>query len=250
MAPMQRMHTVGKFVIKYGTPVREKNPKLPTEEELANSEVTLLEGKERRLFHAPKVSAGGPASKLGAALFATTTAEQNERAGKSDVDAALHPLPPTVPALAPEAKADEPGGAKSGGKADAVQAKKEAAKMDKNVPKAIPKPILPDGKPVKMKVSEFGEPRVISAGALLDVYDAIVKKLTDRGLIGVYVITELNPRQPDPKQADVRAPGVMDVKVTVFLSEVAKIRTIARKIPFKLTALPKINDDEARTGSR
>ena len=237
---MQRTYTVGKFVIKYGTPVREKNPKLPKEEELSASVVTLLEGKEKKLFHVAKVPGAG-ASKSGA-LFGTTTAEQNERAEKSDVDAALHPPLPvsTVPAVAPVAK--------PGAKTEAKPGKKEAVKAEKNVPKAIPKPILPDGTPVKLKVSDFGEPRVISAAALLDVYDAIVKKLTDRGLIGVYVLTELNPRLADPKLADVRAPGVMDVKVTVHLSEVAKIRTIARKIPFKLSALPKLNDDDAPDG--
>ena len=245
---MQRMYTVGKFVIKYGTPVREKNPKLPKEEELPASVVTLLEGREKKLFHVAKVPATG-ASRQGGALFGTTTAEQNERAGKSDVDVALHPPPPsTVPAVAPGAKPDEPAGAKPGVKADVKPGKKEAAKAEKNIPIAIPKPIQPDGNPVKLKVSDFGEPRVISAAALLDVYDAIVKKLTDRGLIGVYIITELNPRLADPKMADLRAPGVLDVKVTVFLSEVAKIRTIARKIPFKLTALPKLNDDEAPDG--
>ena len=239
---LQRMYTVGKFVIKYGTDVRAKNPKLPTEEELATSEVTLIEGQEKKLFHVAKTPSGG-ATKQGGGLFGTTSAEQNERAEKNDDDQALHPPPPisltpvtpVTPAVVPGAKP---------GKKEAAEAAKAAAKAEKNAPKAIPKPILPDGKPVKLKVAEFGEPRVISAMGMLDVYDAIVNKLTDRGLIGVYILADVNPR----KGVDERVPGVMDVKVTVFISELAKIRTIARKIPFKIKSLPKLNDDDAPDG--
>ena len=235
--PMQRMYTVGKFIIKYGTPVREKNPKLPSEEGLAETTVTLLEGREKRLYHVAKVPAAGLAKTAGP-LFTGTNATQNERAEKTDDDAALHPAP-----LTPAAPAPGPSGS-----AEKKLTKKEAANAEKNIPKAIPKPVLAEGTPVKMKVSDFGAPRVISAAALLDVYDAIVKNLTDRGLIGVYILTELNPRLPDPKKADVRPPGVQDVTVTIFISEVAKLRTIARKIPFKLSALPKLNDDDAPDG--
>jgi hemolysin activation/secretion protein len=234
--PLQRMYTVGKFAITYGTDVRERNPKLPKEAELSASVVTLIEGKNSALYHVAKSPTGG-ASKSGGGLFGVTHSEQNERAEKFDGDQALHPpMPvpavPVTPVVAPGAKPD----AKAG--------KKEIAKADKNVPKAVPKPILPDGKPVKLKVSVFGEPRAISAMAMLDVYDAVVKKLTDRGLIGVYIMADVNPR----KGVDERLPGVLDVKVTVFISEVAKIRTIARKVPFKFGDLPKINDDDAPDG--
>ena len=228
---LERMYTVGKFVIQYGTDVRERNPKLPKEEELAASEVTLIEGKDKRLFHVAKTPAAG-ASKQGGGLFGTTSAEQNERAEKSDKDQVLHPPQPlSVTPAEPVAVLGTKAAAK-------------AAKAEKNIPKAIPKPIQGDGTAVKLKVSDFGEPREISAMALLDVYDGIVKKLTDRGLIGVYILADVNPRKP----ADNRAPGVKDVKVTVNISEVAKIRTIARKIPFKLKALPKLNDDDAPDG--
>ena len=243
--PLERMYTVGKFIITYGTDVRERNPKLPKEEELSASTVSLLEGKERKLFHVAKLSAASAAkasaakagaAKTGGGLFGTTTSDQNERAEKSDDDLALHPPMPVsmagpAPVPAPNAKAE------------AKPAKKDATKTEKGIPKAIPKPILPDGKPVKLKVSEFGEPRAISAMAMLDVYDAVVKKLTDRGLIGIYILADVNPR----KGVDERAEGVMDVKVTVFISEVAKIRTIARRIPYRL-AFPKINDDDAPDG--
>ncbi len=242
---LQRMYTVGKFVIQYGTDVRAKNPKLPTEEELATSVATLIEGQEKKLFHVAKTPSGS-ATKQGGGLFGTTSGEQNERAEKNDDDQALHPpLPISLTPVTPAAPVAAPGA--KGTKADVKLGKKEAAdaaKAEKNVPKAIPKPILPDGKPVKLKVSEFGEPRVISAMGMLDVYDAIVKKLTDRGLIGVYILADVNPR----KGVDERAPGVMDVKVTVFISELAKIRTIARKIPFKIKSLPKLNDDDAPDG--
>jgi hemolysin activation/secretion protein len=257
--PMQRMYTVGKFVVKYGTDVRERNPKLPSEAELSASVVTLLEGQGTALFHIPKHPAAG-AAKAGAGLFGVTSAEQNERAEANDEDQALHPpeAAPTAPA-APVAPATTPG-AKP---AKTEPAKKEPAKPEKNAPKVIPKP---SGKVVKMKVSDFAAPRGISAMALLDVYDALVKKLTDRGLIGVYILTELNPRLPNEKEADLRAPGVLDVNVTVWVSEVAKVRTIARKIApnsFKLGNskkgeapkskftegdLPKINDDDAPDG--
>ena len=245
LPPPQRMYTVGKFLIKYGTDVRERNPKLPKEEDLSASVVTLIEGPEKKLFHLAKVPASA-ASKQGGVLFGATSAEQNERAEKSDEDQALHPPLPVsaVPENPAGAKPGEPAGAKPDTKAGAKPVKKEQAKAEKNIPKAIPKPIHPDGSPVKLKVSDFGEPRVISAMAMLDVYDAVVKKLTDRGLIGVYILADVNPR----KGVDERAPGVMDVKVTVFISEVAKIRTIARKIPFKLRSLPKLNDDDAPDG--
>ena len=39
----ERIYRVGKFVIKYGTDVRKRSPKLPTEEKLAASTVALLE---------------------------------------------------------------------------------------------------------------------------------------------------------------------------------------------------------------
>lgn len=238
--PLQRMYTVGKFLIKYGTDVQERNPKLPNEEELSASVVTLLEGRDRKLFHVAKNPIAG-ATKQGGALFGTTGAEQNTGTELNDVDQALHPPPPV--SAAPAAAS----GVKPAAKPETKQSKAEAAKAakaDKNLPKAIPKPFQPDGNPVKMKVSEFGDPRAISAMAMLDVYDAVVKKLTDRGLIGIYILADVNPR----KGVDERVPGVMDVKVTVFISEVAKIRTIARKIPFKLKALPKLNDDDAPDG--
>ncbi|MEO6787305.1 MAG: hypothetical protein ABI318_14325 [Chthoniobacteraceae bacterium] len=224
--------------MKYGTDVRERNPKLPTEAELAASVVTLLEAKGGAFFHIAKSSPAAGQTTAGGGLIGTTNASQNERAEKSDVDQALHPplpLPvtPVTPAAVP------------GAKPDATPAKKESAKPDKNIPKAIPKPVGPE-KPVRLKVSDFGAPRTISAMALLDVYDAMVKKLTDRGLIGVYIKADVNPRMA--VNNDARVPGVLDVNVTVFISEVAKIRTIARKIPFKLTELPKINDDDAPDG--
>ncbi len=248
--PMQRTYTVGKFVIKYGTDVRERNPKLPTEADLANSVVSLLEGQGTALFHMPKSPAAG-AKKSGPGMFATTGAEQNERAESSDEDPALHPPEAAAP-VAPPTKPE----AKPAGKPEDKTAKKEQAKAPRNVPKVIPKP---SGKVVKLRVSEFGTPRTISAMALLDVYDALVKKLTDRGLIGVYILTDLNPRLPTG--GDVRPPGVTDVTVTVFVSEVAKIRTIARKIAppslkfgrkkndtFTEGDLPKINDEDAPDG--
>ena len=234
--PLERMYTVGKFIVKYGNDVQERNPKLPKESELSASEVMLLEMPDRRLYHVAKLPVATGSTKGSRGLAATTTAEQNEQSGKSDEDEALHPpMPvPSTPAAAPAAPSVKPA------KKDAVK----LAKEDKNTPKAIPKAGT-TGKSAKFKVSDFGEPRPMSAMALLDVYDAIVKKLNDRGIIGVYVLADVNPR----KGADDRdkAQGVVDIKVNVFISEVAKIRTIARKIPFKL-ALPKINDDDAPDG--
>ena len=231
--PLEQMYTVGKFIVKYGNDVQERNPKLPKEVELAASEVMLLETPDRRLFHIAKVPAATGASKAGGGLVSTTTAEQNEQAGKSDEDEALHPPMPVSakPAAAPAGKP---------AKKDAVKPTKE----DKNTPKAIPKAGT-KGTPAKFKVSDFGEPRPMSAMALMDVYDAIVKKLNDRGLIGVYILADVNPRKGVDERD--KAQGVIDIKVNVHISEVAKIRTIARRIPFKL-ALPKINDDDALDG--
>ena len=231
--PLQRMYTVGKFIVKYGNDVQERNPTLPKEAELAASEVVLQEAPDRRLFHIAKVPAGTGAAKAGGGLLSTTTAEQNLEAGKSDEDEALHPPLPAsaTPSAAPAVKPSKKDGAKP-------------AKEDKNTPKAIPKAGT-KGRQVKLKVSEFGDPRAMSAMALLDVYDAVVKKLTDRGLIGVYILADVNPRKGVDERD--KAQGVVDVKVTVFISEVAKIRTIARRIPYKL-ALPKINDDDAPDG--
>ncbi|MEO6753945.1 MAG: hypothetical protein ABIP85_19360 [Chthoniobacteraceae bacterium] len=235
--PLERMYTVGKFVVKYGTDVQQRNPKLPKEEELAGSEVMLMDEPGKGLFHIPTPPTAG-ASKTAGSLVAITSAEQNERGEKTNEDLALHPPLPA----APDPVAPKP-------TADAKPGKKEAAKLtkeEKNAPKGIPK-AQPKGTQVKLKVSAFGEPRAISAMALLDVYDAVVKKLTDRGLIGVYILADVNPRNG----ADTRE-GVLDVKVQVFISEVAKIRTIARKIPYKFRqteiVLPKINDDDAPDG--
>jgi hemolysin activation/secretion protein len=224
--PLQRIYQVGKFVIQYGTDVQKRNPKLPTEDELSASVVTLIEGQDRKLFHLAKTRSAG-AAKAGGPVFGTTTAAENVAKEQTDEDQALHP--PAPPAVAPVAVP----AAKPGAKIEPKQSKKAAAIMEKNIPKAIPKPLHAEGTPVSLKVSDFSEPRLMSAMAMLDVYDAVVKKLTDRGLIGI---------------TDERMPGVMDVKVTVFISEVAKIRTIARKIPFQLKAMPKLNDDDAPDG--
>lgn len=230
LPPMQREYTVGKFVIVYGTDVRARNPKLPAESELSASEVSLLEARGK-LYHIAKRPP--PAAVKAAALAeGAPPAATNESALKSDLDEALHP-PMVLPPL-PEPSKPEP--AKPG--------KKDNTKARVAVPIAVPKPIKPEEKQVKVKISDFGAPRTISAMALLDVYDAVVKKLTDRGLIGIYIVAELNPRTGQ----DARLPGVLDVKVSVFISEVAKIRTIARKIPFRLGDLPKINDDDAPDG--
>ncbi len=229
---LERMYTVGKFIVKYGNDVQQRNPNLSKEEELASSEVVLLEASGRRLFHLPK-NPGAGSAKSGAGLVSTTTAEQNERGGKGGEDVALRPpLPaPAAPATVPVAVL---------GKKEGVKVPKE----DKNTPKAIPKAGTV-GKEVKLKVSDFGEPRQVSAMALMDIYDAVVKKLTDRGLIGVYILADVNPRKGLDERD--KAQGVIDVKITVFISEVAKIRTIARRIPYKI-ALPKINDDDAPDG--
>ena len=238
--PLERMYTIGKFIVKYGNDVQQRNPTLPKEAELTESEVALLEMPDRRLFHIAKTPATG-ATKAGGGVFTTTSSEQNERREKNDEDMAFHPpMPasaaPTPPVVAPDAKPGKKGAAKP-------------VKEDKSTPRAIPK-AAGKGKEVKIKVSEFGDPRAISAMALLDVYDAVVKKLTDRGLIGIYILADVNPR----KGVDERdsSQGVIDVKVTVFISEVAKIRTIARKVSFRTSkqevVMPKINDDDAPDG--
>ena len=226
----QRIYRVGKFAIKYGTDVQKRNPKLPTEEQLAASTVALLE-VEKKLFHKPS----------------PPKAELNERAGKAEVDPAL-PKPITEPAE-PDAKPGEtkvePPGAKPAGSAKiAPTKKKENAKVEPTPPKEVPKPAPPEEKPVSLQVSSFGEPREISAMALLDVYDAIVKRLTDRGIVGVYIMAAVNPAAG----VDLRPPDTIDIEIQIFVSEVAKIRTIARKIPFRFGDLPKINDDDAPDG--
>ncbi len=234
-AASQRMYTVGKFIVKYGTDVQVRNPSLPKEEELISSEVLLLEYPDRKLFHVSQKT-GSAGTKPKAGPLSLSSSDENRRAETGDRDPALPPLPSTIAAqTAPTA---------TPGKKGTEKLPKVDVKVDKNTPKAIPKVVM-NGKPVKIRVSDFGEPRVMSAAAMLDVYDAVVKKLTDRGLIGVYILADVNPHKGvDERDA---AQGVIDVKVNVHISEVAKIRTIARRIPYRL-ALPKINDDDAPDG--
>lgn len=246
MNPMQREYSVGKFVIKYGTDMRARNPKLPTEAELSASVVSLLEARGK-LFHIAKRPSAGMAMP-GSESAGVTAAQQPQKDLKSDDDLALNPpglsplAPASAPGVKPEAKPDTKPDAKPDAKLDTKQ-KKEAARAERNAPKVIPKPA---GTRVNLKVSDFGTPRTISAMALLDVYNAVVKKLTDRGLIGIYLIADVNPSKQT--EQDVRPVGVLDVNVTVFISEVAKIRTIARKIPSRVGDLPKINDEDAPDG--
>ena len=227
-SPLERKYTIGKINVKYGTDVQVRNPKLPAEDELAASEVKLLNVPGKGLFHIAKNPAPEAAKPQGG-LLATTTAEQNQSTEVHDEDPAFRPLLPVVetPAAPALARAKKPA---------------KPSKEEKAAPRGIPKAAAV-GAPLTLKISDFSEPQEISALALLDVYDALVRKLTDRGLIGVYVLADINPR----KGVDGREAGVMDVNVSVFISEVAKIRTIARRIPYRL-ALPKINDDDAPDG--
>ena len=238
--PMQRVYRVGKFVIKYATNVRERNPNLPSDSELSAATVSLLESKGI-LYHAAKQPSGGSRS-AATGLFATTESEQNERADRTDLDQALHP--PAPAGMLPEEKPEEKPAADTKKKPEKkTEPKQKGTKDDGKIPPGIPKAVVPDGKPVTLKVSDFGEPRSISAMALLDVYDAIVQQLTDRGLIGVYVLTSIEPRSGTDGRA-----STADVNVEIYVSELAKIRTIARHIPWRLGDLPKINDEDAADG--
>ena len=230
---LERIYRVGKFVIKYGTDVRKRNPKLPTEEKLAESKVAFLE-VEGKLYHVPKGGAAKAAPANGAPS-AAATAEQN---AKADIDQALHPSSTQGGDKAKPADAKPAANAKT----DAAK-KKGNAKPDKSPPPETPKPAPPAEKLVSLKVSSFGEPREISAMALQDVYDGIVKTLTDTGIVGVYLVALVNPGAGVDLRKD-----TADVEVQIFVSEVAKIRTIARKIPFRFGDLPKINDDDAPDG--
>ncbi|MEQ1851696.1 MAG: hypothetical protein ABMA01_08905 [Chthoniobacteraceae bacterium] len=234
--PLQRVYRVGKFVIKYGTDVRERYPKLPTEEQLAASTVKLLDIRGT-LYHAGK--------KPAAAAPASAPGDQVEPAEKGDLDEALHPPTYQAPGLAamaggnPSAAAD----AKPAPKLETKSGKKAESKPDKKIPKAIPKPFFPEDKPITLKVSDFGEPRWISAMGLADVYNSIVDRLTDRGLIGVYLMAAVNPGAGTDLRKD-----TLDIEIQVFVSEVAKIRTISRRLPFRTLDLPKLNDEDAIDG--
>ena len=235
--PSQRVYRVGKFVIKYGTDIRKRYPKLPSEDQLAATVLPLLEAGGT-IYHPAKkrgTTNPGPAGKAPT----SGTAMQSGQPDRDGLDHALHPPLPKNPA---GANAGSP--PVSPPPADGTgPAKKTGAKSDRNVPLAIPKPFVADGKPVSMKVSAFQEPRMVSAMAIQDIYDAIVKRLTDRGLIGIYLMAAIDPGSGQ----DLRQ-GTVDVEIQVFVSEVAKLRTISRRVPFRMGDLPKINDDDALDG--
>ena len=229
IAPLQRVHRVGKIVIKYGTDVRKRFPKLPSEEQLGGTVIPLLQDKffnGEGLFHIPKPN--------------------DERADKNKPDYVLHPegvLPPgaAVPKPAP---ADKSVRVTPGAKVEAKDKKVAAKDSGKSATKSDAKPAATEtGKIVPMKVSDFGEPRWLSAMGLLDIYDAIVDRITERGLIGVYLLTTVIPRTG----ADLRK-ETLDIEVEIFVSEVAKVRTISRRVPFKTGDEAKLNDDDAPDG--
>ena len=238
-SPLQRVYRVGKFTIKYGTDIRKRYPKLPTEEELGQTVVSLLDSGGT-LYHAAKRRG---ATKPGTAgqVPPTGSSPQSGQAIREGLDLALHPPLPPAPDTVKTGAAGAgiaPATALPAGSTGA--AKKSETKEDKKIPKAIPKPVVIDGAPHPVKVSAFQEPRMVSAMAIQDIYDAIVKRLTDRGLIGIYLMAAINPGSGQ----DLRKETV-DVEVQIFVSEVAKLRTISRRVPFRIGALPKINDDDA-----
>ncbi len=236
---LQRVYRVGKFTIKYGTDIRKRYPKLPTEEALGKTVVSLLESGGT-LYHASK-RRGANKPGQAAQVPPTGSSPPNGLAIRDGLDLALHrPLPP--------APGELKSGAAGAGIAPATAfpagstgaAKKSETKGDKKIPQAIPKPVVVDGVPHPVKVSDFQEPRMVSAMAIQDVYDAIVKRLSDRGLIGIYLMAGVDPQSGQ----DLRKETV-DIEVQIFVSEVAKLRTISRRVPFRVGDLPKINDDDA-----
>lgn len=245
MPPLERTYRVGKFVIKYGTDAIKRNPKkLPSEARLAAAVVSLQRTKEG-LFHIPKPNDQRTLQKERDPALK----QEAPPAGGPQSGGKLKSATPTKAADKPGAAAPEKPAPKNDAKPKAEDKKageQGAGKLEKK-PETKPVPAAPEpGAIVKMKLSDFGQPQTVSAMALQDAYEAIVDQLTARGIIGVYLVAQINPVTGE----DLRK-GSADVEVLVFVSEVAKVRTIYRGIPkigFRTTDLPKINDDDAPDG--
>ncbi len=228
--PGPQVFRVGKFVVKYGTDIRKRNPRLPTEEELAKSPVELLQ--------------------VGGVYYHVPQPQSTDRFKK-----AADPALPNSGPKAADAGSQSPADKTKSEKEKAEKAKAEKAEKEKL---AKEKAAKPDPKAKKPKVVNLADPnpkivefrpsdsstgRTISTEGLQDVYDNIVKQLNKRGLIGVYVLTNLNGRSPETEWT----PGA-DVEVQVFVSEVKRARTIYRRVPFKAGDVSLINDDDAPDG--
>jgi hypothetical protein len=230
-----RVFRIGKFVVKYGTDIRKRNPRLPTEEELANSTVELLQ-LGGVYYHVPQPQSSDRYKRVADPALPASAASKIAEAG--------------TPAATDKGKSEKE-------KADKAKAEKESAEKAEKEKLAKEKAAKPDPKAKKPKVVTLADPnpkvvefrpsdtssRTISTEGLQDVYDNIVKQLNKRGLIGVYVLTNLNGRSPETTWV-----AGADVEVQVFVSEVKRARTIYRRVPFKMGDVSLINDDDAPDG--
>jgi len=211
--PERKIYKITKFVLKYGTDVRKRNPNLPSESDLGKTPVSLIQ-KDGKLYHPPGK-------------------------GESPTDAKPDPALPITPAEAP-VTSPEPATTTSGKKRKNSRGKEPKAEAPLQVKAPVSTPPIP----VQITVGNLGTPREFSGAALQDVYNEIVKRLNKEGLIGVYLLTTVEPG----RGVDSRAGRTEEVEVQIYVSEVAKVRTIARLIPFKVGSLPKINDDDSAGG--
>ena len=197
--PIEQMrYSVGKIIVNYKTNV--KSAKLPTEKDILNSEVSLLQGE------------GG--------FYAKPQPDRNNQ-----FIVRPDPAIPTVShAVAPMAP---------------VKGKPQ--------PTQPLKPVAEGLKEVKFKLSDAGAPRMMSNAALQVVYEKIVSRLNESGIIGVYITSNLDPKEGaletvdlDTMQRTTWVPGA-DLMIGLYVSEVTHVRTVFRPV-FRGTYQPKIND--------
>ena len=215
--PPQPVYSIGKIVVKYAGNASKQFPKLPTPEKLLAKTVKLAE--------------------FGGAYYHNQEpASQDKRLATPDpalpVSRIVEPEPgkPSSPALPPPTATPIP----EAGKVTAKSGKKPAQKDAKLVSKV---------QVVDFSLADAAKPRTVSAEALTDIFNAIVQEINAKGVIGVYIEWPL-----DPRDGAVPWKSGADVEITVSVSEVQHIRTIARRVPFKPGSVSLINDDQAPDG--
>ncbi len=212
-APPQPVYSIGKIVVKYAGNASKQFPKLPTPEKLVTKTVKLAE------FGGVYYHDQDPAS-------------PDKRKATPDQALPVSRVEGTDPVKAEKATPPAPQapGSKDAGKA----AKKSAEQNAKLVSKV---------QVVDFSLGDAAKPRTVSGAALSDIFDVIVQEINAKGVIGVYMEWPL-----DPRDGSIPWKSGSDVEITVSVSEVQHIRTIARRVPFKAGSVSLINDDEAPDG--
>lgn len=212
-APPQPVYSIGKIVVKYAGNASKQFPKLPTPEKLVAKTVKLAEF-------------GG--------VFYHNQEPTSPDQRKATPDQALPVSRIETPAPNSAQPAPVVPATQEGGQVVGKPGKKSARQDAKLVSKV---------QVVDFSLADGAKPRTVSAAALSDIFDAIVQEINAKGVIGVYIEWPLDPRDgTNPWKSGA------DVEITVSVSAVQHIRTIARRVPFRTGSVSLINDDEAPDG--